>query len=91
VSVAVCAEAPAMVTDGVTAQVAGLTGFASEVVAAQVRLMAPVKPFDGVAVMMAVLPVVALASIVMGPLLESENVGAGAAVTVTEFDPVPEL
>jgi hypothetical protein len=86
-----CEEEPVMETDGVTAQVAWLTGFASVVVTAQVRLTVPVKPLDGAAVMVAVSPADALASKVMGPLLESEKVGAGAGVTVTVFDPVPEL
>jgi cell division ATPase FtsA len=68
VSVAFCADAPVMVTEGVTAQVAGLVGFAGVIVTAQVRLTAPVKPFAGVTEIVAVLPVVALASKVMGPL-----------------------
>lgn len=91
VSVAFCAETPVMVTEGVTLQVAGLVGFVSVVVTAQVRLTAPVKPFDGVTVIVAVLPVAALASKVMGPLFESERLGDGAAVTVTVFIPVALL
>ncbi len=77
VSVEFCAVAPVMVTEGVTLQVAGLVGFVSVVVTAQVRLTAPVKPFDGVTETMAVFPVAALASNVMGPLFVSEKVGGG--------------
>jgi hypothetical protein len=91
VSVAFCAVAPEIVTEGVTAHVAGLVGFAGVVVTAQVRATAPVNPFDGVTVIVEVLPAVALASKVMGPLFERANVGAGAAVTMTEFVPIAEL
>lgn len=90
-SVAFCAEAPVTATEGVTLQVAGLVGFAGVVVTAQVRLTAPVKPFDGVTEIVAVFPVAALASKVMGPLFERANVGTGAAVTVTVFVPVALL
>ena len=69
--------APVIVTEGVTPQVVGLVGFAGVVVTAQVRLTAPVKPFAGATEIVAVLPVVALASKVMGPLFESEKVGGG--------------
>jgi hypothetical protein len=72
-----------MVTEGVTLHVAGLVGVAGVVVTAQARLTAPVKPFAGTTEMVAVLPVVALASNVMEPLLESVKVGGGTyAVTV---------
>ena len=87
VSVAFCAVIPAMVTEDLTPQVAGLVAPVGAVVTAQVRLTAPVKPFEGVTVMVEVLPVVALPSTLMAPLLVRLKPGAGAAVTVTE--PVP--
>ena len=88
-SVAFCGEALATLTEDVTAQVAGLVGLAGVIVTAQVRATAPVKPLDGVTVMVEVLPVVALATKVMGPLLES--VKLAAAVTVTVFVPIALL
>ena len=60
-------------------------------VTAHERLTAPVRPFEGVTVMVAVLPVVAPAMKLMLPLLESAKLGTGAAVTVTEPVPVAEL
>ena len=91
VSVAACAVVPLMVTELVTPQVAGLIAPVGMVVRAQVRLTAPIKPFAGVTVMVDVLPVAALASILMLPPLERANVGVSAAVTVTEFVPVALL
>ena len=74
---AFCDAAPVMLTGVVTAQLAGLVAFAGAVVTTQVRLTVPMKPFAGATVIVAVLPVVALASKVMGPLFESEKVGGG--------------
>ena len=55
----VCAE-PLIVTEaGATAQVTGLVAPVGIVVTAQVSATAPVKPNDGVAVMVEVLPEVA--------------------------------
>ena len=89
VRVAFCVEAPVIVTEDGTLQVAVLVAPAGAVVTAQLRLTAPVKPFAGVVVMVAVLPEVALASKLMLPLFES--VKLAGAVTVTVFVPVAEL
>lgn len=88
---AFCDAAPVMVTEGVTTQVAGLVAFAGVMMTAQVRLTAPVKPFAGSTVIVAVLPAVAPAATVMLPLLVRAKLGAGAALTVTVFVPVALL
>lgn len=58
---------------------------------AQVRSTAPVNPFDGVAVMVDVLPVVAPAVMLRFPLLVRAKLetGAVATVTVTALDVLP--
>lgn len=68
VDVAFWADDPEIVTEGVTAQVAGLAAPAGFVVKAQPRATAPVRPPDGVTVLVDVLPVVAPAATVMVPL-----------------------
>jgi predicted secreted protein len=80
-----------MLTEGVTPQVAGLVAPVGTVVTVQVRLTVPVNPFAGITVMVDVLPVVALASKVMGPLFVRAKLGVAAAVTVTEFVPIALL
>jgi hypothetical protein len=52
-------------------------------VTAQVSVTSPVNPPDGVAVMVAVLPVVAFAAMEMLPLFESRKLGVAAAAPVT--------
>ena len=86
-----CGEAPLMLTEGVTPQVAGLVAFAGVVVTAQVKATTPVNPFAGATVMVAVFPVAALASKVMGPLFVRAKLGVTAADTVTEFAPIALL
>jgi hypothetical protein len=76
VRVPVSAAVPVMSTVGVTLQVAGLVGLVGVVVTAQVKLTSPVNPFDGVTVMLEVLPVVAPGNTVTPPLLLSANPGA---------------
>jgi Zn-dependent protease len=66
-------------------QVTGLVAPAGLVVTAQVRVMVPVNPFEGVAVIVAVLPVEASCANVMGPLLVNANVGTGVAVVTVTF------
>lgn len=89
VRVAFCDAVPAMVTEDGTPQVAGLVAPVGAMVTAQVRLTAPVKPLEGVTVMMAVLPLVAPAVMLMLPPLESAKLAAG--VTATVFVPVAEV
>jgi hypothetical protein len=91
VSVAVCAEIPEMVAEGVTPQVAGLVAPVGAMVTAQERLTAPVNPLEGVTVIMDVLAVAALASTVILPLFASTKPGGGAAATTTELVPVALL
>jgi hypothetical protein len=83
VRVSVIAAAPVMVTEfEAKLHVAGLvapTGLATE----QVRLTAPVNPFDGVAEIVDVFPIVAPAVMLMLPLLLRPKLGTDAAVTVT--------
>lgn len=68
-SVDVKADVPVMLTEvGDRAQVAGL--LAAVGLTAQVRATVPVKPPEGVTLMVEVLPVVAPAATVMAPLLE---------------------
>jgi hypothetical protein len=81
VNVAVTGPLPVTLgEDGLTVQVAG------EVPALEVKLQArsttPVKPFDGVMVIVEVLPEVAPATTLMLPLFESAKVGTDEALTV---------
>jgi hypothetical protein len=91
VRVSVIAAAPVMVTEfDMKLHVAGLVapvGLATT----QVRLTAPVNPFDGVAVIVDVLPVVAPAVMLMLPLLVRAKLGsdAVATATVTALDVLP--
>jgi hypothetical protein len=74
-----------MLTELVTPQVAGLVAPAGIVVTAQETLTVPVNPFDGVTVIVAVLPVAdAAANEILPPLVRPK---LGAVVTVTVFDP----
>jgi hypothetical protein len=75
----------------VTAGAAHVAGLAAAVgVTVQVRFTRPVNPFDGVTVIVAVSPVVAPATNVIGPLFVSVIAGVGGAVTVT-LTPVLEV
>jgi hypothetical protein len=83
-SAAVAAVAPPMATEVGREHVAGLVAPAGLVVTAQVRLTVPIKPPDGVTLIVEVLPVVAPATIVRELLFaESANV---LEVTVTETE-----
>lgn len=92
ITVSVAAVVPAMLTDFEDiAQVAGLDGLLV-LVTTQLRLTAPVKPPDGVRVMVEVLPLVAPAVTVMLPLLLSAMDGvddAGIMVAVRLVPVVP--
>ena len=82
VSIDVLAVAPLIATEaGESAQVAG--SFAAAGAMAQVRATAPVKPPDGVTLIVEELPVVAPGITVMFPLLVRAKVGATYAVTFT--------
>jgi hypothetical protein len=84
VSVPVAAVVPEMVTEDVTVQLGAVIppgGFAST----QVRFTAPVNPFDGVAVIVDVLPVVAPGNTVTLPLFVSAN--PGAVLVTCAFSP----
>lgn len=86
-SVEVCAVAPVIVTEaGESAQVAG--SLAAIGLMAQVSATAPVKPPDGVTVIVEELAVVAPGLTVTLPLFESAKLGA---VIVTEPVPVAPL
>src|ERR1039458_8417159 len=75
VSVEVCAVAPLMVTEaGERLHVAG--SLAATGLTAQVRATAPVSPFEGVTVIVELLPVVAPGTTVMLPLLVKAKPGA---------------
>ena len=83
VRVSVIAAAPVMVTEfDVKLHVAGLVAPVGPATA-HVRLTAPVNPFDGVAVIVDVLPVVAPAVMLMLPLLVRAKLETGAVLTVT--------
>lgn len=79
VSVAVCTPAPVMPTDDGMLQVTGLVAFVGAVVTEQLKATVPVKPLEGVTVIVDVLPVVAPWSTVMAPLFEAEKVGGAIA------------
>jgi len=85
VIVAVVATGEALVglIVGVTLHVAGLVGLAGVLVIAQVRFTTPVNPPAGVKVICAVLPVVAPAGKLSGPLFVSAKLGGGFTVTFT--------
>jgi hypothetical protein len=74
VTVEVAAAVPLTAIDAGMEQVGGSLGLLMLVVTAQVRLICPVKPLEGVAVMVAELPVVAPALMVRAPLLVSAKV-----------------
>jgi len=82
VSVPVTAPVPVTFTGDPTLHVAGELAPLGAVVTAQLRLTLPVKPYDGVTVIVAVSPVVAPAANVNAPLLVSAIAGGGGAVTV---------
>ena len=84
VSVAVAALVPETVTEAGTLQVGALVGLTMLVVTAQERLTWPVKPPEGEALMVEVLPVVAPGAMVIPPLLLRLNpASAEVPVTVT--------
>jgi len=89
VSVAVCTVAPVMLTDDGMLQVAGLVAFAGAVVTEQLRATVPVKPLEGVTVIVDVLPDIAPWLTVTAPLLEMEKVGVGAVTVIGAVD-VPD-
>src|SRR5579872_2472380 len=82
-SVAVAAVVPVMLTLEGMEQVGGSDPPAGELVIAQERLTAPVKPLEGVTVMVEVLPVVAPRATVMLPLLVIDIAGEACTVTGT--------
>lgn len=82
VKVAVAAPAPLIVTEDGIVQVGGSTGLEMLVLTAQVRFTWPVKPPEGVTLIVVVLPVVAPGATVMFPLLLSAKPGR-IIVTVT--------
>jgi hypothetical protein len=71
-----------MPTDTGMPHVTGLVAFVGAVVTEQLRATVPVKPLEGVTVMVDVLPIVTPWPIVMVPLLETEKVG-GAMMYVS--------
>jgi len=85
VNVAVTAPVPVSVTDGGTLQVGVPVGLVIVVVTAQARATIPLNPFDGVAVSVAVLPVVIPGRTVTVPLLLSAKPGS------TLMDVVPKI
>jgi hypothetical protein len=92
VRVAVAADTPVMFTDiGAIVHVGGAVGLVKAVATAQLRLTVPVKPPNGVIVMVAVFPVVAPGATVMPPLLLNAKPGLDAWVTLTSADPVELL
>jgi hypothetical protein len=80
-----------MVTGEGKLQVTGWTALAGLAVMAQARVMAPMNPLDGVAVVVVVLPVESPAVTVMLLVFVRENVGVGACVTVTVAEPAALL
>jgi hypothetical protein len=91
VSVEVCAVAPERVTDvGERLHVAG--PLAAIGLTAQLKLTAPLNPFDPVALIVDVLPVIAPGLTVMFPLLLRAKLGfttTAVTVTVTAADVLP--
>ena len=83
VTVAVAPEASVMLTLDETLQVGGSFGLVMLVVTEQARLTDPVKPPDGVTVMVAVFPEAAPGLTVRLPLFDSPKLGLAGAVTVT--------
>lgn len=92
VSVVVCAAVPVIVTDAGMLHVAGSLAAVGEM--EQARLTAPVNPFEGVSVIVDVLPVVAPGAMVTA-VPEIARPGAGAArtlmVSVVVAFTVPEI
>ena len=71
---------PEIVTEGVTAQVAGLVAPVGKVVTEQERLTVPVKPFDGVTVIVDMLPVAEPGLTMIAPLLVRAKLPGSNAV-----------
>ena len=83
------AEVPVMSTEvGDRVQVAGLV--AALVVMVQVRATVPVKPLDGVTLIVDVLPVVAPPATEIAPLLDRANPGAAAVQPFTTLATLSE-
>jgi hypothetical protein len=78
---------PVMFTGELTAHVTGLVALAGAVVTVQPRFTGPANPFAGVAVTVAVLPVVAPAAIVSAGTFSVNEAGS----TVSEPVPVDPL
>ena len=77
-----------MATEDGMLHAGGKTGFERLVVTTQLRLTVPVKPFEGVTLIVEVLPVVAPGFTVMFPLLViAKPACAETAVTVTSTTP----
>ena len=92
VIVAVAGDVPAIFTDvAPIAHVGGAIGFVKAVVTEQLRVTVPVKPPDGVIVIVDVFPMVAPGMTVMPPLLLNVKSGLDCWVTVTAADPVAPL
>lgn len=87
VSVAVDALVPVMLICEGILHVTGSVALLGVDVTLQERLTEPVKPLDGVAVMVVVLPVVAPGEIEMLPVFDSEKLPAGVWVTLTVAEP----
>jgi hypothetical protein len=83
VSVAVAASVPVILTGDWMMQVVGLVAFSGVEVMAQFKFTVPVKPFDGVTVIVAAFPVVAPGMTVIPPLLFRSNVLGRANRIVT--------
>jgi hypothetical protein len=71
-----------MLSEGGMLHVAGLVALGGVALTTQFRFTVPVNPFDGVAVIVTVFPVVAPGLIVMSPLSLRSKVG-GARMIVT--------
>jgi acyl dehydratase len=95
VNVAVAALVPLIVTEAGTLQVIGMTGppngLVGVVVIVQVRFTRPVKPPEGVTVIVDVLAEAAPGFTVMFPLLLRVKPEFGEPVTVTVTAPLDEV
>jgi hypothetical protein len=92
VTVAVAAAAPLILTEEVLIRhVGGAVGLLKAVVTAQLKATVPVKPPDGVIVIVDVFPLVAPAATVIPPLLLMAKPALDASSTVTTADPVAPL
>lgn len=88
VSVAVCAVVPEMVTGEGMLQVGRLAAPDGLAVTAQLKVTAPVKPFDGVTVMVEVLLELMPASRLMAALFESAKVGTVTVIPIVAVDEI---